>query len=378
MSDSNLTVLILSAASNIHTVRWVNALAERGLKVHLAFLPNHAPSSQHKIADNVKLHQLNVAGRLGYYVNFRQLKKICNTVEADIVNAHFASGYGTLARVAKLKPLLLSVWGSDVYDFPYKNPLAMQTIKRNLNYAAALASTSECMARQVNTLVGEKDIFITPFGVSIKNFPPKTQTEKITSSSIIRIGNIKTLKPKYGIDTLIKATFYLLKNLSTHGRADLAHKIRVDIYGEGPQKQDLESLIRSLKLNKTVILRGAIPNTEVPRILTTFDVFCATSTLDSESFGVAVVEAMAASIPVVATDVDGFREVTADGETAVIVERDSPRAIAVALESIIVDESLKKKLSEAGRQRVVDKYNWNDNVTTMIDAYWTVVNRGRQ
>ena len=54
---------------------------------------------------------------------------------------------------------------------------------------------------------------------------------------------------------------------------------------------------------------GKIPNEKVPEALNKLDIFCVTSILNSESFGVAVVEAMACEVPVVATDVDGFREV---------------------------------------------------------------------
>lgn len=373
MSDSNLTVLVLSAASNIHTVRWVNALAERGIEVHLAYLPNHAPSPQHKIAENVKLYQLNIAGRLGYYVNFRQLKKISNKVRPHIVNAHYASGYGTLARIARLKPLLLSVWGSDVYTFPYKSLLNMQLVTRNLNYADAIASTSECMALQVEKLVGSKDLYITPFGVELRDFTPIKHSENADPNQIIRIGNIKTLKPIYGIDTLIKATRYLLDNLSNHGYADIARRIRVDIYGEGPQRNELQELIRTIGLDGEVFLRGAIPNKEVPKVLKTFDIFCATSI--SESFGVAVVEAMAAGVPVVATDVDGFREVTNDGKTGMIVESNCPRAVAIALESLILDKKIKKQLSMKGRMRVAEKYDWNNNVMAMVDVYQKVINK---
>lgn len=367
----SLKVLILSAANSVHTVRWVNALAERGIEVHLAYLPNHAPSKYYKILDSVKLHPLGIAGYLGYYLNGVQLSLLSKRIKPDVINAHFASGYGTLARVSRLKPLLVSVWGSDVYDFPYKNRLAMSVLKRNLNYPEAIASTSECMARKVKTLVENKTVYITPFGVEVSNFRTKEVSKKSEQGGTIRIGNIKTLKPLYRIDVLINATSYLLKNLCDHGYGDLAKKVQVEIYGEGPERDALQRIITSLELDDTVHLKGSIPNTDVPRVLSTFDIFCVTS--DRESFGVSVIEAMAASLPVVATNTDGFREVMNDGKTGFIVERNNPRETAIALEELVVNLKLRKQLGNSGRSRVMDKYSWDKNVTTMIEAYEALI-----
>ena len=61
----------------------------------------------------------------GYYLNAPLLQRLAEKIKPDVVNAHYASGYGTLMRRAKLKNTVLSVWGSDVYDFPYKNRLFM-------------------------------------------------------------------------------------------------------------------------------------------------------------------------------------------------------------------------------------------------------------
>ncbi|NMR96591.1 glycosyltransferase family 4 protein, partial [Vibrio parahaemolyticus] len=155
-------------------------------------------------------------------------------------------------------------------------------------------------------------------------------------------GIIKTLSPKYGIDDFIKAISILREKLINEGKPEVALKIQGKIYGDGEQKLELEQMISKLELDNIVSLEGKIPYNQVPSVLNEFDIFCATSI--SESFGVAVVEAMATELPVVATDALGFKEVVDDGITGLIARRKSPQEIACALKKLILDKSLRESM----------------------------------
>ncbi|MDT1958275.1 glycosyltransferase [Carnobacterium divergens] len=359
-----MKIMFLAAGNSIHTIRWVNTLARRDHDVYLVFLANQKPELD-LISEEVKQYQLKFGGNVSYYTNALELRKIVNKVKPDIVNAHYASGYGTLARMARVRPLVLSVWGSDVYDFPYKNSFSMNLVKKNLNYANEIASTSIAMSKQVEKLLGTDDrqITITPFGVDLSAFD---QVSKNTKKEIITIGIIKTLAPKYGILDLIKA-FKLLK------KRNLPFDIQLLIYGDGPEKMEQQNLINQNQLNNSVFLMGRIANTEVPRVLKTFDIFCVTSVLNSESFGVSAVEAMAASLPVVATNVDGFMEVVDDGVTGIIVKKKDAVSIANGLEKLILDANLRNTMGKAGYERVIKEYKWFDNVNVMERLYRKVI-----
>lgn len=365
-----MVILFLSNANSVHTVRWVNSLVEKGHEVHLASILNHANKNVDIIDKRVKVYTLKYSGQKGYYLNLFQLRKIYNNIRPDIVNAHYASGYGTLARVARLKPLILSVWGSDVYDFPYKNKFNMKLIKMNLEYADKIASTSYCMADQVRKLLNDEtiDIAITPFGVDLNRF---CRIEEYRKDDFIYIGITKALSPKYGITELINAIKILKSNLDKQKLGDLSSKIRLLIYGDGEQKEEIVRLIRYLNLHETVELKGKLPNVEIPKVLQKLDIFCATSIAD-ESFGVAVVEAMAMELPVVVTDVPGFKELVDNDITGIIVERGKPEAIAKALEQLILNKGLIKKYGINARNKVTEYYDWNKNVNHMIKIYEAV------
>ena len=360
-------ILFLAAANSIHTVRWVNSLANKGLEVHLAYIKGHDPSVN-ELNEKVILHSLKYSGNLGYYLNMFELKKIYKKINPDVVNVHYASGYGTLARFSNIRPCLLSVWGSDVYDFPYDNKIKMKIINKNLKFADSLSSTSHCMAEQTKKVLSDstKEINVIPFGVDLEEFNPAKYIKNNTDKIII--GNIKTLESKYGISDLIKATKLLLNQLNKEGKEKLSEKIEVHIYGEGSQKEELNSLIEDLNLEKKVYLKGRIKHKEVPNILSQFTIFCCTSILDSESFGVSVVEAMAMNVPVIATDVDGFKEVIKK-DCGIIIKRKDSKMLYKAIYSLLVNPLLYETYKTNGRKNVINNFSWSNNVELIINAY---------
>lgn len=367
-----MKILFISAANSIHTVKWVNAMSKRGHEIYLVFNRGHEPK-QDQILNEIHLHALKYSGVKGYYLNARELRTLTEKINPDVINVHYASGYGTLARKSKIGPILLSVWGSDVYDFPYENFVKNRILKKNINYASRLASTSFCMAEQLRKVMNNSklNIAVTPFGVDLELFD-NSKFEKKKDGTIL-LGNIKMLKPKYGISEFIKSVQLLLINLKNSGKEDLVKKIRVDIYGDGEQKSELENLIKELSLERVVYLKGKVPNSKVPKILNDFDVFCATSMLDSESFGVAVVEAMAMGVPVVASDVDGFKEVVEDEKTGIIVKRGDEKEIANALERLVVNGELRREFAYNGRKRVEHYFDFDKNIDTMEKLYKDVM-----
>ncbi len=364
-----MRIAFLANAASVHTARWVNELAVRGHEIHLIFIRGHEPDL-HTIRDDISLHRLLFGGVKGYTLNALQCNRILESIKADIVNAHYASGYGTLARLAKANPLLLSVWGSDVYDFPNQSKLKNKILIKNLLFAKEIASTSHCMADRVEDLLRGYDykIHVTPFGVELNHFQPVANK---VSRDVITIGNIKSLAPHYGLDDFILAIRILIDRLVEEGEKVLAAKIRGIVYGEGNQREMLENLIQEYHLSEIIVLPGSIPNTLVPSALREIDVFCATS--HRESFGVSVVEAMAAGLPVVATNTPGFREVVIDGETGFIVENMNPKAIADALHALIMDPEMKERFGKKGREKVEQHFNWQDNVDKMLSVYESVI-----
>lgn len=354
-----MKIAFLAGYNSIHTVRWVNEMALREHEVHLITM--HLGNEL--LDDRVKIHYLPIKPPYGYYMNTICLRTLLNRIQPNILHTHYASGYGTLGRLSGLHPNLLSVWGSDVFDFPYQSKFKERLVIKNLQAADRIASTSHIMKKQIEKLCKlNRDIAITPFGINCDQFKPE---KKFKNNNKIIIGTVKKLAPKYGISTLIKS-FKLLKEKTNKD-------IELIIVGDGPQKSELKRLAKSIGVGEFVFFTGALPHNEIPSVLNSFDIYCALSLLDSESFGVAIAEASACGLPTLVSDVGGLPGVVVNGKTGFIVERNNPKRAVEKLEILVNDTNLRKKMGAAGRQFVLDNYEWKESANRMEILYKEVL-----
>lgn len=370
-----MKIVLLSGASSIHTVRWANGLSDAGQEVYVI--------SQHPLLEslnkNVTVHLLPYRGILGYFTIVPAVKKLLAEIKPDIVNAHYASGYGTTARLVNYQPWLLSVWGSDVYDFPHKSFIHKWLVRKNLLASTAVASTSICMAEETRSFTPElKNITITPFGVDTSYYQSLTSSlsARDNSDSIV-IGTVKSLASKYGIDTLLQAFALLLKDFK-QVYPELENKLSLRLVGAGPQEAELKSLAQELNISERVTFVGRVESLDVPKELEKLDVYVALSRLDSESFGVAIIEAGAAGRPVVVSDAGGLPEVVLDGKTGIVVPRENPQAAANAIAKLVLDSDLRIKMGDSGIEHVVNNYDWGACVNIMVDLYKKVITNYKQ
>jgi glycosyltransferase involved in cell wall biosynthesis len=343
-------IALLGPANSIHLQRWAAALVQRG---HAVLVISQHRCERELLPASAEVVWLPHAGSLGYFRNAGPLRHALARWRPDILNAHYASGYGSTSALAGFAPTLLSVWGSDVYDFPYESAAKGWLLRRNLRRATAIASTSEAMARQVRRLVPEVgEIAITPFGVDLSRFAPAPRADRP-----LTIGIVKLLTPKYGVDLLLRAF------------AALPDTCRLLIVGDGPQRAELEALAHELGIAARTEFTGAVAHADVPSFLNRLDIYAAPSRLDSESFGVAVIEASACALPVVVSDAGGLPEVVRDGETGLVVPRDDVPALQAALQRLVLDPDLRDVLGRGGRMRVERQYGWAHCVDLMERCY---------
>lgn len=363
-TSKKLRIALLSAASSIHTIRWANGLNAAGHEVHV--ISQHEPCDP--LDEGVVLHQLPFRGIAGYFTMVPKVKKLLQEIQPDIVNAHYASGYATTARFVGHRPWLLSVWGSDIYDFPQKSPLHKWLVKTNLYAADAVASTSLCMAEETRSLAPKlADIAITPFGVDMSAYQDIQLVQAINAEQVV-VGTVKSMANKYGIDTLIDAFALLLKQLQSE-RSELANQLVLRLVGGGPSIDEYQQQVHTLDIADRVEFVGRVPHTDVPAELAKLDIYVALSRLDSESFGVAIIEAGAAGRPVVVSDAGGLPEVTLQDKTGLIVSRENPQAAADAIRKLVLNPQLRHQLGVAGRAHVEKTYNWFACVEQMLAVY---------
>lgn len=362
-----LRIALIAPANALHTVRWANALARRGHTV--ALIGVHPPSPD--LDPQVTPYRLTPGPMTGYVLAASAARRRLRSFQPDIVNAHYATGYGTLARLAGYGPVALSVWGSDIYAFPTKSRLHRAWVTGNIRAADAVFSTSQAMATRVLDLAPHiATPAVTPFGVDTAFFRPGAPGP---AGDRVVFGTVKSLAPVYGVDRLLRAFAASLRKVRADS-PDLADRMYLRIAGDGPDRSALRALAGSLGIAERTTFAGALPHRDVPQFLDGLDVFAALSR--QESFGVAVLEASACARPIVATDVGGLPEVVVPGETGILVSDntavdDAARAFA----DLVRDPSRRVQLGQAGRAFVARTYDWNTCVRVMEANYRAVAGR---
>ena len=356
-----MRIMIFGAFTSTHSAKWANSLASKGHTVMLVSYPV-ALKDNIKYNENVQLHGLKYGGRLGYYLNVFEVRQLVRSFKPDVVNVHYASGFGTLCRLAGVHPLVVSCYGSDVYTYPFLNKFNMYNIRKNLRYADAIGCTSNAMADQARLVLGKpnQEITVTPFGVNVTNYAPITPKP---SHNRPVIGIVKYLEPIYDIPLLINAFALVSKNTGFNPI--------LRIYGDGHLKEELIQLTKALGVKDSVEFMGTIPNVKVPEALSGIDIFVNCSL--KESFGVNMVEAMACEVPVVATDTAGAREVIDQNVTGIVLKDRKPETMAAVFKELLSDPDRRMAMGKAGRERVLRLYDWEKNVVIMEDLYKSLI-----
>lgn len=339
-----MKICFLAPANSAHTVKWCNYFVSQGHEVHvLSFTEGQIPGVQiHELRSNASANGGDLQ-KLAYLTKGGQVRKLVRSIDPDIINAHYATSYGTVAALAGLKNTVVSVWGSDIYEFPKKSPLHRALLKFSLAKAKYLFSTSKAMAEEAMRYT-KKEFNITPFGVNMELFSPEKRDR---NDNDFVVGTVKSLAPAYGIDVLLKAAAIIKRE---HPRMPL--KLR--IAGKGPCAEEYRVLAAELGIDDIVTWLGFIPQEQAAAEWANMDAAVVCS--NSESFGVSAVEAQSCGCPVVISDIPGLMEATKPGETSVVVPRKNERALADALIELYRDEARRKKMGEAGRAYVAQNY----------------------
>jgi phosphatidylinositol alpha-mannosyltransferase len=149
---------------------------------------------------------------------------------------------------------------------------------------------------------------------------------------------------------------------------------RLIICNWGPQLGKLRRFVHDTRL-QDVLFAGRVDDIDKARFYKTADIFCAPST-GQESFGIVLLEAMAASLPVVASDIHGYKRVVQRNVSGLLVEPRDPDGIAAALERLICEPPLRVRLGEAGARRAPE-FDWSHVTAQLVGVYEEVIGKRR-
>ncbi len=320
-------------------------------------LPNFNFSSMNFSVSGKEL-QVTSFTKLRYLAAVAMVKKIIKQFKPDLIHSHYATSFGLIGVLSGYHPHIVSVWGSDVFQFPIKSVFHKFILKYIFSKADKICSTSKVMSVEINKY-SNKEILITPFGVDTNIFKPMNVGSIFNKDEFV-IGTIKNLKPIYGIDKLIMV-FGIIKQKWPE------LPIKLLIVGNGPQETFLKGLVKKLKLYNHVIFTGNIENTEVYKYYNMMDIVVFLSV--SESYGVAALEASSCGKPVVVSDAYGFNETVVNEKTGIVVDPNNLEKVAEIIKNLLEDRKLRKIMGSFGIEWVNENFDEKKLNQKFIDLY---------
>ena len=283
--------------------------------------------------------------------------KFLKTSRANLVHAHEFTANTQGAFVARLAgiPVIATIHGKSYYGEQIKRRLAYRLTSR----IATTVAVSEDLKRFIVSIVGISPERIRVIYNGVPDLEQPRLEDKVELRRELRVppnhqivGVIGSLYPVKGHTYLLQSIPAILKE---HGDTVFFFA------GRGELEEELKRQARDLGIQNHVRILGF--RNDVANLLGIVDLFVLPSL--SEGLSVAILEAMVARKPVVASNVGGNPELVVDGETGYLVPPMSPPALSARIVELLGDQRLRSRLGEAGRRRATELFS----LSAMVDQY---------
>ncbi|HEX3145369.1 MAG TPA: glycosyltransferase family 4 protein [Pyrinomonadaceae bacterium] len=335
-----------------HLADLANTLAQRGHQV-FAFLspssPVRATLSSVPAENIIELplrNSLNLATAM-------KLSRFVRAQNIEIVHAHVARDYPLAALASGRSKARLVLTRHVLFPLNRIHKLTLRPTSRVIAVSHAVAES----LRSQSIFDGNKIVTIHN-GIDLAKFETADPSR---AARKLRVGTAGHLAPIKGHEDFVRAAALVLQN-----RPDVEFVIAgEDKLQSGENRTALEKLIRELRVSDPVKLIGWID--DMPQFLSTLDLFV--SAARSEPFGLAIVEAMAAGVPVVATASEGARETIDEEKTGRLVGVGDVAALARVIEELIDDEAERGRLAQNARAVARDQFSLTRMVERTEEVY---------
>ncbi len=292
-----------------------------------------------------------------------RVRRLLARFRPEIVNAHFVPNYGLVGALAGFRPLVVSVWGSDVLVSGVASPLHSARVRFVFDRADLVTTDAAMLTRAAIALGAPPGRMLTvPMGVEPDRY--RAAREAVHRAEPLVVSTRK-LEPIYNLGLLVAAIPALL---AAHPAA------RLEIAGDGPERSALEMRARAAGGERVAFL-GMIPHATMAELLGRAAVYVSTSLSDSTS--VSLLEAMAAGAFPVVTDIEANREWIEDGVNGFLVPLDEPEVLAARIAIALADPELRARAAIENARRIDEEATWDRNMAKVESAFAALAARGK-
>jgi len=306
-----------------------------------------------------------------YRVNARfplfAMYNLIGKIKPDIVHVHAPNVFGCNAiPVAKVRriPIVATIHRAEIDKVRsptfFIRKLALARFKKIIavsNYTKSLALKAGVDESKISVIHNSSnEAFFCHKNQELSRLKRKLATDR---KIILFVGNLIKIK---GVYTLLEA-FRILSN-SIPGLLLL-------LIGQGEEKENLESLAASYHLDRNIKFLGWLPQKDLPEIYNAADIFVLPSMTEGHS--VALLEAMAVGLPIVASSTGGNLETIQDGVNGYLFKTGDPEDLADKLGVIINDNNLRRIMSEESSKTYRDRFSTNNQINNYLKIYNSLV-----
>jgi glycosyltransferase involved in cell wall biosynthesis len=333
-----------------HVVDLSNALAERGHALHLAVVPDSRLISHLRNIDPQNIFTLPFRNALDFQSAWK-LRKFVREREIEIIHAHVARDYPLAAlALGRSSGAKLVLTRHVMFPLSSVHRLTKRRVTKIIAVSQAVADNL-----YAQNIFDVDQITIIRHGIDLDRFRLRPKSASHGNDRALCVGMLGEISPVKGQEDFLRAAAIIVHQ-ADYVKFVIAGR---DNSADGRHRREIEALVRDLALTGRVDLIDGI--NDVSKFFPDLDVFV--SAASSEAFGLAIVEAMACGVPVVATATAGAREIIEDNQTGRLVPIHDVARMARVISELLTDPAQRELLAANARREVHEKFS----VARMLD-----------
>lgn len=349
-------------------------LADRGHNVH--FISYELPTRLCHLDERMHFHEVEMfAYPLFEFPPYdlalaSKIVEVAESAKLDVMHMHYAVPHATAAFLAReiyqperYLPFVTTLHGTDI-TLVGAHKSFLPVTKFSIEQSDAVTAISQFLANETSRTFGYNKVEIIPNFINAEHYyrrDNQSLRRELAPNNEHLLMHVSNFRPVKRITDCVRA-FALL-------RARCEQCVRLVMCGDGPEREKAELLAAELGVAKDVIFAGSVPN--IADYLSVADVFLMTS--ETESFGLAALEAMACEVPVIATRVGGLPEVVREGETGYLVPLGDIQAMADRAGELFDNENFRIKMGQRARVIAVEQFTTERVIPQYIQMYERVL-----
>lgn len=366
-----MKICFISHPDSPHTRRWINWFIHKGYEGCLiADAPQQQPWPGIPVFNLPAIINTPVVRYLIWEI---WLKQFLGCWKPDILHAHRVSSAGWLGAFSGFHPFVVTPWGTDLYQHPYRSRVARWLALYTLRHADLVTANSQDLRRQAIRFGANPNFtHVIRWGIDFKHFHPvsesKAQKESLGLSNKSVILSPRALRPIYNIDILVQAMPQVLSVIPN------AILILRDYNADINYRTSLQAKILEMGLSHAVKWLGPIyPWENNASSYHLADLVVSIATTDSTSSS--VLEAMACGVPVIVSDIPALREWIIPGYNGFLVSPHDAKALADAIITLLQNPRLRSQFAQRALQVVLEHADQETEMQKMETLYRNLLSR---